>query len=148
MANWATEAEALALTGQTVTDAQLTAAQGIIDIFSGTTIEAQAQHTVRDLRLLRMATAYQAVWQAAQVDVTSRTDVKRIQQDAMDVEPAGPESLLLAPLAQRCIVRLSWMRARSVRVNPGGEARYANVEAARAAWMRDGAGDARDWVPL
>lgn len=146
MASWATEAEALALTGQTVTLAQLTQAQGVIDVFAGAVVESADNLTVRDRRLLRMATAYQAVWMAAQVDVLSRVDVKRVEQDGAEFEPSGENAMLLAPLAQRCLAQLSWRRARSVRVECGIP-RYRNWEAYAAAWMRDEEPDL-GWVPL
>ncbi len=147
MANWATTADVLALTGQTVTDAQITMAQGVMDVFSGTTIEAQAQHKVRDLRLLKMACAYQCVWQIAQIDVTSRTDVTEVEQDGAKFKPAGPDALLLAPLAARCLRQLSWKRARSVRVC-AGEHRYRNIEAYASAWLRDQTEITPGWCPL
>jgi hypothetical protein len=136
MANWASVAEVLAYTGTTVTDAQITMSQAVIDIFSGTQIEALANHSARDLRLLKMATAYQTVWQIAQVDVTSRTDVKQLSQDGANFTPAGPDSLLLAPLAARCLAQLSWKRSRSVQVKRGLP-RYPTIEAYESAWLRD-----------
>lgn len=147
MANWATAAEVLALTGQTVTDAQITAANGLIDTFANVTDLARDNLSARDLRLLSKATGYQAVWMAAQVDVLTRVDVKRIQQDAMDVVPGNDDAMFLAPLAKRCLDRLSWRKSRSVRITRG-EVRYSNMEAYQAAWLRDGAGTTPGWSPL
>lgn len=149
MATWADAVDVFELTGVSVTPDKLTQAQGVMDIYSGVVIEAQANLRARDRRLLRMATAYQAAWQAAQVDVTSRTEVKDLHQDGVWITPAGEDSLFLAPLARRCLGQLSWKRARSVRTTCG-ERRFATIEAYQAAWLRDEdrPDQYADWRPL
>lgn len=146
---WASVFEVLELTGVTVTIAQLDYAQGVIDLFSGVTEDAWANLSGRNLRLLNAATAYQAVWMAAQVDVITRTDVSELDQDGVKFTPAHQDALLLAPLAKRCLDRLSWHGARTLRVNPRGchEGRYSDIGAWQAAWLRDADYDPR-WAAL
>lgn len=151
MANWASVAEVLELTGTTVTLAQIAQAQGVIDVFSGVLIGAAANLSDRDLRLLRYATSYQTVWQIAQVDVLSRTDAKRVEQDGAKFETANSDANLLAPLASRCLSQLSWKRARSVRSQPNGEPRFPTIETYQHAWLRDqelGPEITPGWSPL
>ncbi len=146
MANWASVAEVLAYTGSTVTDAQITAANGVIDLFAGVTDTTRANLGARDLRLLKQATAYQTVWQIGQVDPFTRTDVKTADQDGADFTLSHDDALLLAPLAKRCLDRLSWHRARSVKLARGTR-RYATLEAYSDAWLADEV-PGSVWVPL
>jgi hypothetical protein len=150
VANWASIAEVLEYTGSTVTDAQITVANGVIDLFSGVTDLARDNLSDRDLRLLSKAAAYQAVWQIAQVDVFTRTDVATSSQDgASFTAPTGnPDFAQLAPLAKRCLDRLSWRKTRSVRVRRGGQVRYTTLEAYQQAWVRDAPGVTPGWEPV
>lgn len=144
--SWVSEAEALALTGVAVTDEQITQAQGVIDLFSGV-VEGVEELTVRDTRLLRMATAYQAVWMLSQVDVLSRTIVHRIEQDGAVIWVDEPNDFILAPLAKRALAQMSWNRRTGTTVVcPGGPRTYRNIEEYGAAWLRDETGDS--WRPM
>ncbi len=146
MASWTTEAEVLALTGTTVTAAQLTHAQGVIDLFAGVTLAALPNLSPRNIRLLKLAAGYQAAWQVAQVDVPSRTEVQQVQQDGVSFSTGHPDALVLAPLARRALAQLSWRRNRTVRVEAGC-VRYPNWEQYAAAWLRDESPDS-DWRPV
>lgn len=148
MSNWATAADVLAYTGATVTDAQISVSQGVIDIYSQVTTDTIDPISERDRRLLKQALAYQTVWQINQVDVFTRTDVSSVNQDNMQFAPANAEALMLAPLAKRCLDRLSWRRPRSLRLRPGRGTRYQTVEAWQDSWLRDGEGTHSDWQPL
>ena len=145
---WATAAETLALTGVSVTTTQLAQAQGIIDVFSGVVEDAVDDLTVRDRRLLRYATAYQAAWMTQQIDVTSRTDVSSLDQDGITVTLANQDALVLAPLAVRCLKRLSWLGSRSVQVVCGGVPHFRNWEAVADAWLKDELPTYDGWQPL
>lgn len=146
MATWASTADVLAYTGATVTDAQIAVSQGLIDIYAQVTPDTTDPISERDLRLLKQALAYQTVWQVNQIDVMTRTDVSSVNQDNMQFTPAGPESLILAPLAKRCLDRLSWRKPRSLRVRSGRGTTYQDIEALQDAWLRDGDG-LNDWQP-
>ena len=146
---WATEAETLALTGVTVTPPVLAQAQGVIDVFSGVIESAEDEVSARNLRLLRYATAYQAAWMTSQIDVTSRTDVSQLDQDGASFTLGHPDALVLAPLAKRCLDRLSWRGPRARRVRPSGCDRpaFASPEAVQAAFLADGDGFLACWRP-
>lgn len=149
MANWASTAEVLGYTGTTVTDAQITIANGVIDLFAGVTDLARDNLSDRDLRLLSKATAYQTVWMAGQVDVLTRTDVASASQDGASytTPTSNPDSAQLAPLAKRCLDRLSWRKSRTIRV-ARGEVRYTSIEAYQQAWLRDAPGITPGWEPV
>jgi len=112
--SWATEADVLAITEVTVTEAKVTQAQYQIELFSGVTEEYEIRP--RDLRFLRLAVAYQAAWLKGQIDVTTRTDVESFTQDEMSAKYANKEAAVLAPLARQSIKRLSWKTNRSIRL--------------------------------
>ena len=142
---WATEAETLALTGVTVSAALLAQAQGVIELFAGITEANDSELTAANIRMLRVAVAYQAAWMDGQIDVTTRTDVAQVQQDGATVKPLGADALILAPLARRALDRLSWLRKRSMRTVRAGARTYGSVDAYQGAWMRDETSD--NWIP-
>lgn len=111
---WVTAAEASDITGQTVTEAQVNAAHPIIELYTNVTTETSAALKPRDLRLLKYAEAYQAYWMASQVDVLSRMDADHVTQDGLTFQKGDEDALVLAPLAKKCIVRLSWNKSRSI----------------------------------
>lgn len=144
MATWATTADVLEYTGTTVTDAQITQAQGVIDIISGVTPDGDDVISTRDQRLLKQALAYQTVWMVNQIDVFTRTDVDSLTQDGLQIAPGNDDALILAPLAKRCLDRLSWRKARSLRVRPGRGDTFPTIEAYQAGWLADAEGT-NDW---
>lgn len=146
MSAWATEADVLALTGVTVTADALAHAHGVIDVFSGATEDDTDNLSARDLRLLEMAAAYQAAWMSTQIDSTGRMEVQRLVQDGAEITPAFPDSMVLAPLARRCLAQLSWRGTRTVTVTSGAT-RFRTFEEYADAWLRDEAG-CEPWRPL
>lgn len=150
MTTWTTTADVLTLTGVTVTDADIAQAGAVIDVCSGVTYSTAlaAELSARDLRLLGLAVAYQAAWAKQQVDLYSRTDVSRVQQDGVTVDPANPDALFTAPLAARALAALSWNRRnRSTKVRrPQRTGQYRTLEQYAAAWLSDESPDS--WWPL
>lgn len=148
--SWATGAQATALTGVTLTDANVAVAQPIIEIFAGTTQDADPDQSVRTLRLLRYAVSYQAAWQLNQIDVLTRTDVSALSQDGMSTTPGHEDALVLAPLAKRCLDQLPWRRSRSVQVGPPpGAGAPDQLDLARLNVVREQDDeDAHPWLPL
>lgn len=147
---WASAGETALLTGVSVDSAVLAQAQGVIDVFSGV-VEEQAEHiSARNLRLLKSAVAYQAAWMAGQIDVTTRVDVAELDQDGTRMKVSDPDALVLAPLAKRCLDRLTWRGPRSSRVAPFSCARavFGSPGDAEAAFLRDGRGFDQGWRPL
>ena len=113
MANWATEAEALSITGEALTDAQLTVANSVIEIFVGVVDTARTKIANRDLRLLKKAESYQAAWMNAQVDLLGRSDATLVSQDGLQYSKGSDDMHILGPLAKASLSRLSWMRTRT-----------------------------------
>jgi hypothetical protein len=115
MTSWITPTEATDITNVAeVTAEQISAAQVVIEIYGGVTTAASAALKPRDLRLIRYAVAYQAVWMPSQVDLLTRMDVDNVNQDGIEYSKGDPDAHILAPLAKQCLLRLSWRRTRSL----------------------------------
>lgn len=141
---WATEDDVVTITGREATEASIALAQTMIEIFSGTTEVASDDDLIssRNLRLLKQAVAFQAVWLDVHPDVVEAMDVQGVSQDGLNAQYAYANAHLVAPMAQRCLDRLSWRR--EIRI---GQARNA---AARDRGNRDSAvrDDQYEWTPL
>jgi hypothetical protein len=124
MATWATPSETLAYTRISVSQDNLDAAQAMIELFSDVIYEqtvdtsGTALISAKNLRLLKMATAYQAAWMTEHPDLFTHTDIQSINQDGIFYVHAHENSYLLAPMARRALKRLSWMRNKNIRVRP------------------------------
>jgi hypothetical protein len=124
--SWATEADVVALTGTPADAVKLAQAQAAVELYLGRT-EAlgSAEMSARDLDWLRRGVAYQAAWMASQPDLFTRLEVEQLAQDGMSTVFA-PDGLVLAPLARRVLLRLSWMGGtQSITVEPPAFARSA-----------------------
>lgn len=105
-----TPAEIAAATGQAFVESDVQTAQDVVELFSGhplsDTVEVDAL-TAADLRRLRMAVQWQAVYLAAHPDILSREFVKRASVNGASIERDSDG--VLSPLAARCIKSLSWV---------------------------------------
>lgn len=108
--SWATQALTKSLTGVEVTDDDLFKAQAIIELFSGVTIDVSDQDLLsgRNLRLITWATCYQAAFVKNRPDLFTAADTGNWSQDGVSASPSNENAALLAPLATRCLRRLSW----------------------------------------
>ena len=141
---WADSDDVDLLTGVAVDDDQVLRAQDIIEIFAGTTWLGTDQISQRNLRLLNRAVAYQAAWMASRPDMYSHFDVDTVSQDGASFTPATVNAQLLAPLAQRCLRRLTWAW-KPLRVRRGySEPDYNDLGSRDSA----AADDNRPWVPM
>lgn len=111
---WSTAAEALTYTKIAVDDSDIEAAQAMIEVFADVTEDALIG--TKNLRLLKMAVAYQAAWITDHPDVFTHVDVSSMLQDGIQFVNNNMNSGVLAPMAKRAIDRLSWRRNRSLRV--------------------------------
>lgn len=124
MATWASPSETLAYTRISVSQDNLDAAQAMIELFADViynqTVDASggALISAKNLRLLKMATAYQAAWMTEHPDLFTHTDIQSINQDGIFYVHQHENSYLLAPMARRALKRLSWMRNKNIRVRP------------------------------
>lgn len=125
MATWASISETQSYTGIAVSQDHLNMAQGMVELFSDViynqTIDVSGAPLIgaKNLRLLKMATAYQAAWITDHPDLFTHTDIQSINQDGIFYVHQHENSYLLAPMARRAIKRLSWNRSKNMRVRPG-----------------------------
>lgn len=141
---WATVDEVYTVTGREASVENLALAQTMIELFCGTTELASDDELIssRNLRQLRNAVAFQAIWLDSHPDVLAAMDVQGVSQDGLNAQYATANAHLLAPLAQRCLSRLTWFR--EIRI---GRARAAE---ARDRGNRDSAvrDDQYEWTPM
>lgn len=142
---WASADDVVTITGREATTESLAAAQVIVEIFSGTSDYASDQGLIatRNLRMLKNAVAFQAIWLDSHPDVMDAMDVEGVSQDGLNAQYANANAHLLAPLANRCIERLSWRRQIMV-----GRSRAARIRADRGARDSAAADDQYWWEPL
>lgn len=136
MTDWATAGDVAIYTGVTVTSAQVAQAQAVVEIFADTTSDASDAGNIsgKNLRLLKQAVAYQAAWITQHPDAFTNMDVSSVSQDQVSATFLHANAQILAPLAKRCIDRLSWRRMRPLRMRHGGRllSRTLNVTSADA----------------
>lgn len=113
---WATVGETLTYTKITVDQADIESAQFMVEIFSDVTEDADANISTKNLRLLKMAVAYQAAWISDHPDIFTHVDVSTMLQDGIQFTNAHANAGVLAPMAKRAIDRLSWKRNRSIKI--------------------------------
>lgn len=124
MAAWATIGETLTYTRISVSQDNLDAAQAMIELFADVIYDQTVDGTgaaligAKNLRLLKMATAYQAAWMTEHPDLFTHTDIQSINQDGIFYVHQHENSYLIAPMARRAIKRLSWMRNKNIRIRP------------------------------
>lgn len=140
---WAQASDVLTYTGEDASDEEVLRAQALVELFSGTHYDAVIDST-RNLRHLRMAVAYQTAWMRYHPDIFLNVDVDNVSQDGHSHTPAHENAALLAPLATRCIRRLSWVQ-KPLRVRGRyGAADYEDSGSRDSA----AADDSRSWTPL
>jgi hypothetical protein len=117
--SWASVADVKQITGVTVVEDDIGPAQILIELFANVTTHASDQGLIssRNLRLLKWATAFQVAWMGAHPDVYTNVDVDNVSQDGVSATLGNENANLIAPLALRCLRRLSWWN-RPMRVRP------------------------------
>lgn len=142
--SWATLDDVVTVTGRETTPESLAAAQTMIEIFSGTTEVNSDDGLISptNLRMLKNAVAFQAVWLDTHPDALDSMDVEGVSQDGLSATYANVNAHLLAPLATRCLNRLSWRR--EIRVGPRRGGRVSD-RGNRDSAVRD---DQYVWTPL
>lgn len=142
--SWGTLELTKRLTGVEVTEDDLFKAQAIIELFSGVTIDASDNDLIsgRNLRLITWATCYQAAFVKDRPDLFTASDMSSWSQDGVSASPANENAALLAPLALRCLRRLSWRTAPLRALTRSGQ---SSDRGNRDSAVRD---DQFDWTPL
>lgn len=144
MTAWATAADVVDITGRSATDENIALARTMISTFTGTTETASDNELISSMNLLRIkrAVCYQAVWLDSHPDVLDAMDVQGVSQDGLSAQYASANAHLLAPMAQREIRRLSWMRAP---LRARRSTRYASYRGERDSAVAD---DQYMWTPM
>lgn len=111
-----------------ISTATLNLASSMIDTFTGADEDAPADAiTVKDRKHLARATAWQAVWLAGKPGViTERENATSVTSDTQNITRADRADAMLAPLARREILNLSWVGTRSVIVPPYSKTAASN----------------------
>jgi hypothetical protein len=117
---WATVEQVENQTGKTVSEETLALASSIIDTFSGADEDLPEDAiSVVDRKHLRKATGWQAVWIAAKPGlITERENASSVTSDTQNIQREDRADGLLAPLARREIVALSWVGSRTSILRP------------------------------
>jgi hypothetical protein len=142
---WATADDVYTVTGKEASPEALALAQTIVELFSGTTEEASDNGDIlsKNLRYLRNAVAFQAVWLDAHPDVLEAMDVEGVSQDGLSATYANANAHLLAPLAKRFLDRLSW-KTQGIRIKRARHGQ-ASTRGNRDSAVAD---DQYEWTPL
>ena len=122
---WATPAEASAITGVTLYQADLNTAQSIIDLFTDIHYGLKDSLQPRTLRILKQAVSWQAKWQKEQGVDDFGTGTEKQSETLGDYSytngsgrsgsgGSSEDSAMLAPIAQRWITKLNWKRTRTI----------------------------------
>lgn len=143
--SWATAEDVYTITGREASPEALAVAQVFIEIFAGTTEVASEDGLISttNLRMLRNAVAFQAVWLDSHPDVLDAMDVEGVSQDGLNAQYANANAHLLAPMATRCLNRLSWRR--EIRTRRSHAMRLAADRGNRDSAVRD---DQFAWLPM
>lgn len=146
MATWATVDDVVRITGREPTQENLALAQSIIEDFAGTEAELDdGTISRRNGGYLTKAVAYQAVWLDSHPDALDAMDVTGVSQDGLSATYKTDTAAFMAPLANRCLNRLSW-KTGGIRIGP--KRRRLGVpddHGDRDSAVRD---DQFDWAPL
>ena len=128
---WASVADVVAKTGETVTEMHRTIAVGVLESVTGLIEEVERSDiSDRDRYWLKLATCYQAAFVKNQPDLFSREDVSSVTQDGASAAYRNPDSHLLSPLARKCLRRLSWRGIRALAPGGHGATRATGVDTA------------------
>jgi hypothetical protein len=136
---WCTAADVLNKTGVTVTDAQVTTAGYVIDLYSGRPYSFQWTDPSTgeidtfdwwqnvggvDMYYMNLAVVYQTVWMTQQPDMFTRIDVIAAPSTREPLKFTDPSSIGLGPLAKKALGRVSWLRSRALHVRSPFEDLY------------------------
>lgn len=114
MTAWANPVEASNITNKPVSQEDLDAAQFVIDLYSNVTIEASGGVGAKNLRWLKYAVSWQAVWQSSRVDFGNEMDVTQVTQDGHTFSKGNNDAYILSPIARRALFKLSWNKTRTI----------------------------------
>lgn len=115
--SWADAESVVETTGQEASPGALALAETMVTMITGAPDHPGEPDDLSDLvslrnqTRLRQAICFQAVWLDGHPDVLQTMDVRGVSQDGLSAQYAHANAHLYAPLAWRCIMRLTWMKA-------------------------------------
>lgn len=139
---WTTVQQVLDLTGETVTDQDVTVASAMIDTKAGTD-EAMPTDAInpRDRRTLSRAAAWQAAWLASKPGLlTQRESTRQTSSAGVSDTRDADAQILYAPMALLELRNLSWFGTRTVDRGP--------VLPARVNFLNEASDVYGAWTPL
>lgn len=131
---WAQDSDVASITGITVDDGTILAAQSIVENVCHR-LFGIGKFRARDTEWLRKAVAYQAAWMSFQPDLFFRVQASNVSGDGQSATSRTKADVYLAPLAGKAIKNLSWMKSRSLRAQTpfmDGARAYAPLDPALA----------------
>lgn len=146
---WASADDVVTVTGRETTAPSLALAHTMVELFAGAVDTTDDEDdpqliTNTNLRRLRNAVCFQAVWLDTHPDAIDAMDVEGVSQDGLNATYANANAHLLAPLAKRFIDRLSW-RTQGIRIRRSARTVTASNRGNRDSAVAD---DAYEWSPL
>jgi hypothetical protein len=114
MATWATPAEVYQITRREVSEDNLAVAQAIIEDYAGTDAEftdPDSSISGKNQRYLKRAVCWQAAWLESHPDALDAMDVTNVSGDGVSAQHATDTAAFMAPMARRCLARVSWKHA-------------------------------------
>lgn len=126
-----TAADVLAVTGETVTDAQVSKAHFDIEIGCGRPFTEFSSGVLSDMDLvwLKRAVAYQAAFVKNMPDKDTTVDAVSLSAKTGSVTPT-PDGLVIAPMARRALANLTWVGARAVDIGNGPALTSGQIQSA------------------
>jgi len=147
MATWATVADVLSITGETVTEEQIQQAGYVIETWANRTYEMADRLRPRDRHWMKVATAYQVVWQISQPGyLTNLTNVTDYNQDGMLTRFDSKVDQSLAPMASRSLKNLSWKISRTLRTPDVNQP--VGVDPTLIDYTHESSDELSAWTPL
>lgn len=131
-----TPSEVATLTGATVTAGEVSVAEAVIEVHAGRNASVWPHLGAGDLRVLKLAVAFEAVWLQAHPEALGSMDVSSASQLDQSLTPRDVTALTLSPLARRTLKRLSWRGIRSVSLRTDFQRLGASDDEADSLWSR------------
>ena len=111
-----TAKDVLEITGYTADSKDIALAQAIVEVFAGKPM-ASVENVV-DLEWMKRAIAWQVAYMSEDPQaVYEQANISTIQQNGIYIN-LGTKHYQIAPLAERAIRLLTWVRSRSIKTRP------------------------------
>lgn len=127
--------DVLVATGETVTDAQVSMAETIVETVAGVDLDAYDTFRPRDQKHLQTAVCFQAVYLSKNPLAASSADLRGLRQGDLSIFFSTSRTAnFLSPVAGLALTRLSWLRTRTIPVVSEFESRVGGDD--EGTWVR------------